>query len=175
MSSSPLSAAAIETELFSPASTAMEMSPGIDNIDINSITSSNPRQVQKGIRKKGEGGVGEDEEGEEGDKDKMEINDEIKSHTGIKESIIIRDGLKVKITSCRFVASWRWTVAETDEVCGICRMPFEDCCPSCKFAGDECPPLVGSCKHAYHLHCIHNWLAAKDKEQVCPLCRRTWE
>jgi anaphase-promoting complex subunit 11 len=169
MSSSPLSAAAIETEFFSPASSAMEMSPVIDkNIDNNLLTSSNPRQVQKGIIKEGKE--------KEGDKDKMEmdINDEIKSHTEINESLH-RDGLKVKVTSCRFVASWRWTVAETDEVCGICRMPFEDCCPSCKFAGDECPPLVGACKHAYHLHCIHNWLAAKDKEQVCPLCRRTWE
>ena len=79
------------------------------------------------------------------------------------------------MTSARFVAAWRWTVAEPDEVCGICRNAFESCCPSCRFAGDECPPLVGACKHAYHLHCIHAWLAAKDKEQVCPLCRRAWE
>ena len=84
-------------------------------------------------------------------------------------------GLKVRVTAARFVASWRWSVAAADEVCGICRLPFECCCPSCRFGGDECPPIVGACRHAYHLHCIHSWLAAKDKEQVCPLCRRAWE
>jgi len=83
--------------------------------------------------------------------------------------------LTARVTAARFVASWRWTVAEADEVCGICRSAFEACCPSCRFAGDECPPLVGACKHAYHLHCINAWLTAKDKEQVCPLCRRPWE
>ena len=25
------------------------------------------------------------------------------------------------------------------DVCGICRIPFEGCCPTCKMPGDDCP------------------------------------
>ena len=25
------------------------------------------------------------------------------------------------------------------DVCGICRVPFEGCCPQCKLPGDDCP------------------------------------
>jgi anaphase-promoting complex subunit 11 len=80
-----------------------------------------------------------------------------------------------RTAAARFVATWRWAVADVDDVCGICRLAFESCCPTCKLPGDDCPPMVGGCKHAFHLHCIMTWLAAKDKEQVCPLCRREWD
>ena len=83
--------------------------------------------------------------------------------------------VSVTITAARFVATWRWNVTDDDDVCGICRLAFEHCCPGCKLPGDDCPPILGACKHAFHLHCITTWLAAKDKEQVCPLCRRVWE
>jgi anaphase-promoting complex subunit 11 len=81
----------------------------------------------------------------------------------------------VTVTAARFVATWRWNVADADDVCGICRLAFEAACPACKLPGDECPPLLGGCKHAFHLHCIVAWLNTKDKEQVCPLCRRPWD
>ena len=84
-------------------------------------------------------------------------------------------GLTVAITGARLVATWRWNVADDDDVCGICRLAFEHCCPGCKLPGDDCPPILGACKHAFHLHCITTWLGTKDKEQVCPLCRRVWE
>lgn len=84
--------------------------------------------------------------------------------------------MKVRIKSARFVAAWRWDVTQDPEdVCGICRNAFEACCPSCKTPGEDCPPMIGGCKHAFHMHCIMTWLQAKDKEQVCPLCRRPWE
>jgi anaphase-promoting complex subunit 11 len=83
--------------------------------------------------------------------------------------------VRVTVTAARFVATWRWNVTDDDDVCGICRLPFEHCCPGCKLPGDDCPPILGACKHAFHLHCITTWLSAKDKEQVCPLCRRVWE
>jgi anaphase-promoting complex subunit 11 len=195
--STPLSASAAAIEasfLSSPASSAMEMSPGEAGNNSNITTTITEAitpfgSIQHSSTRSGERGGGR------GGVDKKEMEEEIRendNHEGTlttkKESLrpdgTVNSGesingegrgLTVKVTSSRFVAAWRWTVAEADEVCGICRMPFESCCPSCKFAGDECPPLVGVCKHAYHLHCIHNWLAAKDKEQVCPLCRRTWE
>ena len=84
-------------------------------------------------------------------------------------------GMSVSVRGARFVATWRWNIADADDVCGICRLPFESCCPACKLPGDECPPLLGECKHAFHLHCIVAWLNTKQHEQVCPLCRRPWD
>lgn len=41
------------------------------------------------------------------------------------------------------VATWCWIA--NDENCGICRMPFDGCCPDCKLPGDDCP--LGECKN----------------------------
>uniref|UniRef100_T1IQK8 Ubiquitin activating enzyme 4 n=1 Tax=Strigamia maritima TaxID=126957 RepID=T1IQK8_STRMM len=35
------------------------------------------------------------------------------------------------------IATWRWIA--NDDSCGICRMPFDACCPDCKVPGDDCP------------------------------------
>uniref|UniRef100_A0A0D3FHH5 Anaphase-promoting complex subunit 11 RING-H2 finger domain-containing protein n=1 Tax=Oryza barthii TaxID=65489 RepID=A0A0D3FHH5_9ORYZ len=63
--------------------------------------------------------------------------------------------MKVKILQWHSVASWTWDAQ--DETCGICRMAFDGCCPDCKFPGDDCPLIWGSCNHAFHLHCILKW------------------
>lgn len=47
------------------------------------------------------------------------------------------------------VASWKWKINDTD--CGICRQPFDGFCSDCKYPGDECPPVWGECKHAFHM------------------------
>lgn len=60
--------------------------------------------------------------------------------------------MKVHIKSWMAAAHWRWKVGNDDEngdnnntnndeddVCGICRIPFEGCCPECKTPGDDCP------------------------------------
>lgn len=52
--------------------------------------------------------------------------------------------MKVTVNNWHAIARWRWdTGAETedneDDVCGICRVPYEGCCPSCKMPGDDCP------------------------------------
>lgn len=36
------------------------------------------------------------------------------------------------------MAVWQWDVAQ-DDVCGICRVPFEGTCADCKAPGDDCP------------------------------------
>ena len=46
--------------------------------------------------------------------------------------------MKVRIKRWHGVAVWKWDV--DDDVCGICRMPFEACCPGAKYPGDDCPP-----------------------------------
>ena len=39
--------------------------------------------------------------------------------------------------SWKAVATWKWIA--NDDSCGICRMPFDACCPDCKIPGDDCP------------------------------------
>jgi anaphase-promoting complex subunit 11 len=59
--------------------------------------------------------------------------------------------MKVKVKEWRAVAHWKWdtgTNTESDQVndeeneedvCGICRISFEGCCPACKVPGEDCP------------------------------------
>ena len=55
--------------------------------------------------------------------------------------------MKVKIKSWHAIAQWQWDTGNADhdegdgegDVCGICRVPYEGCCPTCKVPGDDCP------------------------------------
>lgn len=87
---------------------------------------------------------------------------------------------KVKVKRWHGVASWTWDAG--DDVCGICRNAFDGCAPEAKYPGDDSPVVWGTCSHAFHLQCIHKWLAAAqsshtEEEHVakCPICRRQWE
>jgi anaphase-promoting complex subunit 11 len=46
--------------------------------------------------------------------------------------------MKVTIKEWNAVAAWRWDMPD-DDVCGICRNPYDSTCSKCKFPGDECP------------------------------------
>ncbi|VDN57677.1 unnamed protein product [Dracunculus medinensis] len=71
-------------------------------------------------------------------------------------------------------AAWKWVAR--DETCGICRMPFEACCVTCKTPGDECPLVFGICQHAFHMHCIVKWTETQNTPRPqCPLCRQEWK
>lgn len=78
----------------------------------------------------------------------------------------------VEIKGYHAVANWTWDAG--DDVCSICRMPFDGCPPDCKVPGDDAPVVWGVCGHAFHLQCINKCLATQD-EQRCPFCRRPWE
>ena len=104
--------------------------------------------------------------------------------------------MKVHIKHWSAVAQWRWNTGSTDQddedVCGICRVPYEGCCPSCKMPGDDCPlsafpPLPlgdtgadapatvwGECSHVFHMHCLLKWLGTAASKQQCPMDRRPW-
>ncbi|KAI8570480.1 hypothetical protein RHMOL_Rhmol01G0037300 [Rhododendron molle] len=71
------------------------------------------------------------------------------------------------------VASWTWDAQ--DETCGIGRMAFDGCCPDCKLPGDDCPLIWGACNHAFHLHCILEWVTSQTPQAHCPMCRREWQ
>ncbi|KAF3275430.1 ubiquitin-protein ligase Anaphase Promoting Complex [Orbilia oligospora] len=77
--------------------------------------------------------------------------------------------MKVKIKEWHAVATWRWDMPE-DEVCGICRVDFDGCCPNCKYPGDDCPLIVGKCHHSFHLHCILSWINQESAKGLCPMC-----
>lgn len=79
---------------------------------------------------------------------------------------------EVKVKRWHAVASWTWGAG--DDVCGICRAPYDGCPPEGRFPGDDCPVVWGVCSHAFHLQCISRWLAAQA-EQRCPYCRAAWE
>ncbi|CAK6969869.1 excitatory amino acid transporter 3-like [Scomber scombrus] len=81
--------------------------------------------------------------------------------------------MKVKIRNWSGVASWLWVA--NDENCGICRMPFNGCCPDCKVPGDDCPLVWGQCSHCFHMHCILKWLNSQQVQQQCPMCRQEWK
>lgn len=67
--------------------------------------------------------------------------------------------MKITINSFRAVATWKWDLPEeSDDTCGICRVNFEGTCSKCKFPGDDCPIIVGECRHCFHMVCLaHVW------------------
>lgn len=82
--------------------------------------------------------------------------------------------MKVQIKEWHGVATWNWAAARSgDELCGICRVPFDGTCPNCKFPGDGCPLILGkTCTHNFHLHCILKWLEQDSSKGLCPMCRQ---
>jgi anaphase-promoting complex subunit 11 len=82
-----------------------------------------------------------------------------------------RQIMKVTIQQWDAVATWRWDVAD-DEVCGICRVQFDGTCPTCKYPGDDCPLINGTCNHSFHMHCVVKWLEVETSRGLCPMCRQ---
>ena len=67
-----------------------------------------------------------------------------------------------------------WGGDNTEDVCGICRIPFDGCCPDCWQPGDACPIVWGKCSHVFHGHCILKWLRTEHSRGQCPMDRQTW-
>ncbi|ODV88802.1 hypothetical protein CANCADRAFT_29261 [Tortispora caseinolytica NRRL Y-17796] len=79
--------------------------------------------------------------------------------------------MKVHIENWQGVAAWHWDVPD-EEVCGICRANFDNTCPGCKYPGDGCPLLVGTCSHSFHEHCLVKWVMLETSRGLCPMCRQ---
>lgn len=69
-----------------------------------------------------------------------------------------------------------WSLDKKVEVCAICRNHIMDTCVECQtnVSGEkiECNVSWGKCEHAFHTHCISQWLKSKH---VCPLDTKVWE
>lgn len=79
--------------------------------------------------------------------------------------------MKVIIKEWVPVGFWSWDGCD-DEVCGICRVPFDGTCPTCLYPGPDCPMVLGACKHRFHKHCISKWLELDNSQGLCPMCRQ---
>ncbi|KAI6189357.1 Anaphase-promoting complex subunit 11 [Aphelenchoides fujianensis] len=83
--------------------------------------------------------------------------------------------LQLTIKQVQLTGEWRWRESREDK-CGICHSPFEGCCVDCRMPGDPCPMVVGTCSHAFHMHCIYKWTNSQSahSKPACPLCRQEW-
>ena len=73
--------------------------------------------------------------------------------------------IKVRLLGARFVTSWRWSVTkDPEDTCGICRLAYESVCPTCKLPGEDCPPIIGQCKHAFHMRA---WRQGGQQTRPC--------
>jgi len=91
--------------------------------------------------------------------------------------------MRVIVHEYHSVAQWRWKIEgrdetvdedDEDEVCGICRVAYDGCCPDCNHPGDDCPLICGKCTHVFHMHCIEKWINTASSNRQCPMDRRTW-
>ncbi|KAF8998069.1 anaphase-promoting complex subunit Apc11 [Hymenopellis radicata] len=88
--------------------------------------------------------------------------------------------MRVTVKNYHAVAQWQWDLGagdrteEEEDVCGICRVSYEGCCPACKVPGDDCPLIWGECSHVFHMHCLLKWISTVSSRQQCPMDRRPW-
>ncbi|PVU92122.1 hypothetical protein BB561_004032 [Smittium simulii] len=81
--------------------------------------------------------------------------------------------MKITLKQYNGVATWRWNT-ETEDICGICRLEFDACCPQCLFPGETCPIVEGTCGHIFHKHCIEKWSNSDKNNKSCPMDRLPW-
>jgi anaphase-promoting complex subunit 11 len=96
--------------------------------------------------------------------------------------------MKVVITQWTAVAAWRWDMPD-DDMCGICRNPYDSTCSQCRYPGEDCPLrklsrnhlyldiltqliVMGECNHSFHMHCIIAWVRQATSQERCPMCRQ---
>ncbi|QEU62807.1 Hrt1 [Kluyveromyces lactis] len=80
-----------------------------------------------------------------------------------------------EITKWTAVAFWSWDI-DVDN-CAICRNHIMEPCVNCQqeatFNSEhECVAAWGECNHAFHLHCITQWIKSRN---VCPLDNKPWK
>lgn len=59
-----------------------------------------------------------------------------------------------------------------NEACAICKEDNNNYCINCSSSGNtNCNVLIGNCGHAFHEHCLNEWLKMR---RVCPLDNKVW-
>lgn len=78
----------------------------------------------------------------------------------------------VQLKSLSPVATWSWVLEA--EQCSICRNSLMSVCMKCQAAvmsGQSCSVVWGKCNHAFHSHCIQDWITTRP---VCPIDEKPW-
>ncbi|KPI85121.1 hypothetical protein ABL78_5814 [Leptomonas seymouri] len=57
------------------------------------------------------------------------------------------------------------------EACTICNGSLGHPCVKCNSTLDDCPVVIGACRHAFHQHCFEQWVQVHG---TCPFCREKW-
>eukprot|EP00792_Barthelona_sp_PAP020_P009119 TRINITY_DN3272_c0_g3_i2.p1 TRINITY_DN3272_c0_g3~~TRINITY_DN3272_c0_g3_i2.p1 ORF type:complete len:103 (-),score=24.70 TRINITY_DN3272_c0_g3_i2:186-494(-) len=92
------------------------------------------------------------------------------SKNDTQEMIVEKEEPIFEVVQWNTVAVWHYYFAQ--EGCAICQGQLHDVCPYADQNVDPCSILVGNCKHAYHKHCLNNWL---KNDSRCPMCSAPFE
>ncbi|KAH9387185.1 E3 ubiquitin-protein ligase RBX1 [Nematocida major] len=78
---------------------------------------------------------------------------------------------RIRLTKAKIVALWTLNIIV--DKCAICRNHIMDTCIECQTEEKsvECKLAWGTCNHAFHAHCISQWLKSKN---ICPLDSKPW-
>ena len=71
--------------------------------------------------------------------------------------------IKGTIKEINWVTSWQYDCLNHD--CPICRSSIE------LNTNHIC---IGSCGHAFHTNCLHNWFRQNIMTKNCPICNKKW-
>ncbi|GKT32343.1 putative ring box protein 1 [Aduncisulcus paluster] len=78
-----------------------------------------------------------------------------------------------EIKAWHAVATWEYDIDVS--TCAICQHSCMEPCIECQGkagSASRCPLAWGECGHAFHFHCIDQWVKSKPK---CPLCMQQWK
>ena len=84
-----------------------------------------------------------------------------------------KEAPKFEIKRWNAVALWSYDIQIN--TCAICRSSLMDLCITCMSNStptDECTVSWGECNHAFHSHCISDWVKTRA---VCPLDQKQWD
>ncbi|KPA77860.1 hypothetical protein ABB37_06662 [Leptomonas pyrrhocoris] len=56
--------------------------------------------------------------------------------------------------------------------CAVCNGSLGHPCVNCNSVLDDCPVVIGACRHAFHQHCFERWEKAHG---TCPTCQEAWQ
>ncbi|EAX99564.1 hypothetical protein TVAG_104450 [Trichomonas vaginalis G3] len=93
--------------------------------------------------------------------------------TATTEQVKSTENEEIELKITKISAVYQEINSRVTDNCGICKTPLGEPCNNCAIQGTtECPVEEGICGHAFHKHCLTQWL---NTSRLCPTCGRNWE